>query len=77
MSEFAPVSTMADLDLLDQDEIVAGYLAGLSDPTEPGSDKSRSYWHGWRNAQSDRYRVPPDIHQQQLAAEIVRKWRAH
>ncbi len=71
MSEFRPVETKADLDALDLDDIVAGYRAGLDDPSEPGSDKSRGYWHGWRNAQTDRKRRPLDVHQQRLAHEIV------
>ena len=54
MSEFKPGRTVADLNLLDDDEIVAGYRDGLSGAPMPGSDKSRSYWHGWRNAQVDR-----------------------
>lgn len=71
MSEFQPVETVADLNNLDEEEIIAGYRAGLDCADEPGSDKSRGYWHGWRNAQSDRGRVPPDIHQQRLVVEIL------
>ncbi len=32
---------------------------------------SRSYWHGWRNAQTDNGRTPVDINQQRLAHELV------
>lgn len=77
MSEFKPVSTVAELDLLDQDDILAGYLDGWACADEPGSDKSRGYWHGWRNAQSDKGRVQPDQAQCQLAGEVVARWRAH
>ena len=71
MSEFRPVETVADLTNLDGDEIVSGYMEGWTSADEPGSDKSRSYWHGWRNAQTDKGRVPPDIHQQRLVHEMV------
>ena len=71
MSEFLPVETKTDLELLDQDDIFAGYVAGLNDQTEPGSDKSRGYWHGWRNAQADRGRVPVDVHMQRLIRDIL------
>lgn len=54
MSEFNPVRTKADLETLDDDEIVAGYMSGLKLEPAPGSDKSRSFWHGWRNGISDR-----------------------
>lgn len=75
MSEFKPVETVADLDSLDQDDIVAGYRAGWRNPEEPGSDKSRGYWHGWRNAQMDSRRMPTDIHAQRLSREYVNRWR--
>lgn len=70
MSEYRKVSTAADLALLDEDEIIEWYLAGLDCSAEPGSDKSRSYWHGWRNAQSDKGRTPVDEAQQRLAREL-------
>ena len=69
MSEFRPVETVADLNNLDVDEIVNGYRAGWTCSDEPGSDKSRSYWHGWRNAQTDKGRAPPDVYQQRLVRE--------
>jgi hypothetical protein len=71
MSEFQPVETKADLDQLDEDEIVAGYRSGLRDPQEPGSNKSRSYWHGWRNAQIDRGRIPVDHSAQRLVRDCL------
>ncbi len=71
MSEFKPVETVADLGLLDEDEIVRGYREGCGCAVEPGSDKSRSYWHGWRNAQTDKGRAPVDIYQQRLVAQYV------
>ena len=75
MSEFQPVRTKADLDLLDDDEMVQGYQAGLSGASEPGSDKSRSYWHGWRNGRADRGLDPIDNAQRQLAREVVGLYR--
>ncbi|MFJ0379165.1 hypothetical protein [Bordetella bronchiseptica] len=74
MSEFQPVRTKADLDLLDDDEIVQGYLEGLAGASQPGSDKSRSYWHGWRNAQVDRGFSKADDAQMQLAREYVGRY---
>ena len=71
MSEFMPVETKADLDCLDDEEMVAGYREGWDCATEPGSAKSRSYWHGWRNAQTDRGRAPVDIAQQRLVRAIL------
>ena len=78
MSEYQPVRTMAELDLLDDDEIVEGYRAGLHAPfgtPEPGSDKSRSYWHGWRNARVDSGFAVSDGAQRQLSREYVGKYK--
>ncbi|CUJ53288.1 Uncharacterised protein [Achromobacter xylosoxidans] len=74
MSEFQPVRTKADLELLDDGEMVAGYISGLNGNEEPGSDKSRSFWHGWRNGRSDRGLAPVDDAQMQLAREIVGRY---
>jgi ribosome modulation factor len=75
MSEFQPVETKADLERLDDDEILAGYLAGLSGESEPGSDKSRAYWHGWRNGMVDSGRAQIDCAQVRLAREVVGTYR--
>ena len=71
MSEFDPVATMADLNNLDDDDIVAGYRYGMRCATAPGSDKSRSYWHGWRNSQIDFGRLPIDAAATQLVREYL------
>lgn len=76
MAEFEPVSTKADLGTLDADDVLAGYRAGLAGAGEPGSDKSRGYWHGWRNAMVDRGVVRIDRAQELLAREIVAAARA-
>lgn len=77
MSEFQTVSTAAELDLLDIDDIVDGYRAGLRGASEPGSDKSRSYWHGWRNGMVDTNRMPMDAAMWALVREHIRQQRAH
>lgn len=71
MSEFAPVTTKAELALLDEDEMVAGYRLGYSGAPEPGSDRSRSFWHGWRNGAVDGKHRTIDDAQQCLAREVV------
>lgn len=77
MSYYAPLSTAAEADLLDMDDCVEGYKCGLRADPEPGSDKSRSYWHGWRNGMMDRGLIPIDDAARSLVREIVRKQRAH
>lgn len=78
MSEYQPLTTIADYDALDTDECVAGYRAGLAGETqEPGSDKSKSYWHGWRNAMIDRGFAPPDAASAAFVAVCMARQRAN
>jgi ribosome modulation factor len=78
MSEYTPLSTHAELDLLDMDDCVEGYRAGLNGRTEePGSDKSKSYWHGWRNAMIDRRLMEPDEAWYSLLREGIAKRHGH
>ena len=72
MSEFKTVDRCSDLACLDGDEVVAGYRAGLSGVAEPGSTKSRSFWHGWRNGVVDSGRKSPDEAQRMLAADYCK-----
>jgi hypothetical protein len=76
---FEPVRTMADLATLDHDEVVEGYLSAMSGDPEPGPNRGRSYWHGWRNAMMDKGEIELDIaarqlaHEHQMAGGIVRR----
>lgn len=62
---------------LSEDDCLAGYLAGLRDEPEPGSDKSRSFFHGWRNGRADRGHVELDEAQREYARRYVAASRAH
>jgi hypothetical protein len=75
MSEFQPLSTMAELDALDSDECLAGYRSGWSGDPEPGSDKSKSHWHGWRNGMMDSGRMALDTASHSLVREVVGTYR--
>ena len=77
MSEFEKVSTLTDLNNLDQDEVLQGYRSGWDGLSEPESDKSRSFWHGWRNAMIDKQIIPSDEECANLAEEYVRRMRSH
>lgn len=63
------ISTLEDLESLNETLVTAGYLWGLDNAKEPES--SRSFWHGWRNAQLDRGRIPQDEESIYLAISIL------
>jgi hypothetical protein len=68
---FEPVRTKADLETLDEAEIVAGYLEARRGDPEPGPNRGRAYWHGWRNRMIDYGELPHDEAAEQLAHEVV------
>jgi hypothetical protein len=68
---FAPVSTLVDLAELDKDQIVEGYRSAERGDPEPGPNRGRSYWHGWRNRMIGLGELPSDDASRALAREYV------
>lgn len=75
-SQFAhsPVTTLEELDALDEAELYAGYVStGKGDP-EPGANHTRGYHHGWRMRMMDLYEIPiPPEHRKLVEALHARK----
>ena len=69
-----PVTTL-ELDALDSDLMVRGYLHGLKS-TPDYTQRDRAYWHGYLNGQVDCKAVPISVEQQQLAHLYVERSRA-
>lgn len=67
-----PITTVAQLEKLDSDEIVEGYNDARHGEPAPGDNRSLSYWHGWRNGAIDSYRMPPDAAAHALARDCIR-----
>ncbi len=65
-----PVSNLATLNALNDEEISEGYHDGF-DGEPCGDNRSRSYWHGWRNGMMDKGRIKPDWASMSLAKEYV------
>ncbi|MDB5612082.1 MAG: uncharacterized protein JWP25_8982 [Bradyrhizobium sp.] len=74
---FDPVRTKADLDTLDHTEIMDGYRSAERGDPEPGPNRGRAFWHGWRNRMIDYGVIPMDAASHQLACEVVGKRHAH
>lgn len=70
--KYFPFSQMADLDLLDETEMVAGYRAGTDGQELPG-ECTRSFWHGWRNGCADSGRLEHDESMSRLAKAFCDK----
>lgn len=57
---FPPVRTLEELDALDDAQIREGYLAAERGDPEPGENRGKAYWHGWRNRMIDLGVLPSD-----------------
>ncbi len=65
-----PVTTLAELDALDEAEVADGFLHAERGDPEPGANHSRAYHHGWRVRMMDMGELPiPDEHR-----ALVRAW---
>lgn len=69
-----PVTTLAELDALDDDAILAGYRAALAN-TPDYTRREQAYWHGYLNGEVDRGRAPISTEQAQLARAFVASGR--
>ena len=64
---YEPVRTVADLATLDYVEMREGYFDAVEGLPEPGNNRSRSYWHGWRNGALDHGIIEKDDAHSDLA----------
>jgi hypothetical protein len=67
-----PVSDPHTLSTLDDAEMVEGYKDGFAG-FPCGDNRSRSYWHGWRNGMVDSGRAKTDAAQMLLAHAMYGK----
>lgn len=74
--ERKPVVTLEELDSLDEKEIIEGYFDGRSGDPEPGGNRSKAYWHGWRNGRVDGGHNESDAAQAILVHAFVARNRA-
>lgn len=70
-ASFKPVETVADLLTLDKADILEGYLAAERGDPEPGPNRGRAYWHGWRNRMMDLGELQHDDASRRLVGEVV------
>lgn len=69
-----PITKLQELATLNDSEVIEGYHDGL-EGFPCGENRSRSYWHGWRNGVVDGGYAQPDYAQTALAHEdALAKW---
>jgi hypothetical protein len=72
---FAPVADMWELDSLDHDLVVEGYASTERGDPEPGPNRGKSYWHGWRCRMMDYGILPIDEAHRNLTREYLAQQR--
>lgn len=65
-----PVRTCQDLETLNDAEVLEGYWEGRQNGP-CGDNRSRSFWHGWRNGMIDGHHMQKDDAASALAREFV------
>lgn len=60
MSVFAPVTTLADLDSLNEADMIESYTSTQRGDPEPGENRGRAFWHGWRTRMMDYGEIKAD-----------------
>lgn len=76
MTDRIPITKAADLEHLDEAELLEGYHDGRAGLPEPGNNRSFSFWHGWRNGAVDGGHRKGDAAQAELAADYLASLRA-
>ncbi|MDR3620483.1 MAG: hypothetical protein P4L85_14120 [Paludisphaera borealis] len=71
MSDRIPISWARLLDELNEAELREGYQDGYDGESEPGNNRSFSYWHGWRNGAVDGGHRSGDEAQMALARDVI------
>lgn len=74
--QFEPVRTAADLASLDQADVYEGYVSAERGDPEPGPNRGRAFWHGWRNRMIDMGILPVDDASIQLVREVLAEQRS-
>lgn len=69
--KFFPPKTIADVDQMNESELLEGYRAGLNGETRPKD--SRAKWTGWRNGMVDSGRMKIDDSQRRVAKQYIKK----
>lgn len=67
-----PLTNCYEVDTLDLHEVNEGYQAGLRGET-CSKEKSRSFWHGWRNGSMDAGIIPIDEAARQLVSSVFQR----
>lgn len=70
-----PPKTLEEVEAFPDEELFEGYRDGFRNEYEPNGNRTRAYWHGWRNGQVDAGWRKSDWYQQELARLYMQRER--
>lgn len=73
---FEPVRTLDDLDSLSETDMIEGYTSGERGDPEPGENRGRAFWHGWRCCMFDLGQLKADDFHRKLVRDWLARQRA-
>lgn len=73
MIDRIPITRVHQLEGIETEECIIGYLDGFNGEPEPGDNRSYSYWHGWRNGAVDGGHRPKDPAQAALVHDYWKR----
>lgn len=76
VTRHAPVTTLAELDALDETEMSEGYRSTEKGDPEPGMNRSRAHHHGWRTRMMDLHEIEIPSEHRALTRAWVERERA-
>lgn len=68
---FAPVRSVEDLETLPIEDVLEGHRSAERGDPEPGPNRGRAFWHGWRTRMMDLGEIPIDDEHRQLTRDYV------
>lgn len=75
MGAFPPVKTLDDLDSLDPSDMMEGHRSAERGDPEPGPNRGRAFWHGWRTRMMDIGEIEIDDDHANLVRQYVKRQR--
>lgn len=75
MPNFTPPRTLADLHELDPADVLEGYRSAERGDPEPGQNRGRAFWFGWRNRMMDLGEIKIDDDHRRLVKLVVADMR--
>lgn len=74
-TNFKPVITLEELDTLIEADLIDGFMSAERGDPEPGENRGKSFWHGWRSRMMDLGEIQSSPEHRALTEAYVERMR--